>query len=133
MTETDHPWGPFDTPYEAIGGQDKIRSIVDRFYDIIDSDAPNVRSLLPRDDSTSRDKLYAYLVEWAGGPALYTPERGLPRMRLRHNPFPIGGAEVESWLTCFGQALDENGISGDIRNFLDERFTALAQHMQNQA
>jgi len=112
MTEASSPWGPFDTPYEAIGGQDKIRSIVDRFYDIIDADAPNVRSLLP---------------------ALYTPERGDPRMKMRHNPFAIGGAEVESWLICFGRALDDNGIEGDIRSFLDERFTALAHHMQNQA
>lgn len=133
MTEASNPWGPFDTPYEAIGGQDKIRSIVDRFYDIIEADAPNVRSLLPRDDSTSRDRLYAYLVEWSGGPALYTPERGDPRMKMRHNPFAIGGAEVESWLICFGRALDDNGIEGDIRSFLDERFTALAHHMQNQA
>lgn len=88
--------------------------------------------MLPRDDSGSRDKLYAYLVEWTGGPELYTPQRGHPRMKMRHEPFEIGAREVETWLRCFGQSLDANEISGEVREFLDERIGALAHHMQNQ-
>lgn len=126
------PWGPYETPFEALGGEDRIRSIVDRFYDIIDSDAPTLRSLLPRDDSVSRDKLSAYLVEWSGGPALYTPERGHPKLRMRHLPFVIGADEVEVWLACFGEALDDNDVDGPVREFLDERITTLAHQMQNQ-
>ena len=126
------PWGPYETPLEALGGEDRIRSIVDRFYDIIDSDAPTLRSLLPRDDSVSRDKLSAYLVEWSGGPALYTPERGHPKLRMRHLPFAIGADEVEVWLACFGEALDDNDVDGPVREFLDERITTLAHQMQNQ-
>ncbi|MDK1017873.1 MAG: group II truncated hemoglobin [Actinomycetota bacterium] len=126
------PWGPYETPFEALGGEDRIRSIVDRFYDIIDSDAPTLRSLLPRDDSVSRDKLSAYLVEWSGGPALYTPERGHPKLRMRHLPFAIGADEVEVWLACFGEALDDNDVDGPVREFLDERITTLAHQMQNQ-
>ena len=126
------PWGPFDTPFDAVGGEAKIRSIVDRFYDIVDVDAPVLREMLPRDDSVSRDKLFAYLVEWTGGPELYTPDRGHPRMRMRHDPFSIGADEVETWLRCFSQSLDDNGVVGPIREFLDTRVAALAHHMQNQ-
>ena len=133
MTNADHPWGPYPTPYDAIGGERKIRSIVDRFYDIVDADAPVLRAMLPRDDSGSRDKLYAYLVEWTGGPALFTPQRGHPRMRMRHDPFQIGADEVETWLLCFGRSLDDNEVEGPVRAFLNERITALAHHMQNQA
>ncbi len=99
----EHPWGVAPTPYEALGGEDVIRSIVDRFYDIIDTDAPVLRGMLPKDDSVSRDKLSAYLVEWTGGPALYTPIRGHPRMRMRHLPFAIGEAEVTTWLACMAR------------------------------
>jgi hemoglobin len=127
-----NPWGQYDTPFDAVGGEEKIRSIVDRFYDIVDTDAPVLRAMLPRDDSVSRDKLFAYLVEWTGGPALYTPERGHPRMRMRHDPFSIGAEEVEMWLRCFAHALDDNSVEGPIRDFLDDRIGALAHHMQNQ-
>ena len=131
MSTDAHPWGDAPTPYAALGGEATIRSIVDRFYDIIDADAPTLRAMLPRDDSVSRDKLYAYLVEWTGGPALYTPDRGHPRMRMRHLPFPIGEDEVTTWLACMERSLDDNDVDGDIRTFLDERITALAHHMRN--
>jgi hemoglobin len=133
MTDTENPWGPFDTPFDALGGEAKIRSIVDRFYDIVDADAPVLRAMLPKDDSVSRDKLSAYLVEWTGGPELYTAERGHPRMRMRHAPFSIGPDEVATWLRCFAHSLDENGVEGEVRDFLDDRITALAHRMQNQA
>lgn len=132
MTDTENQWGAFATPFDALGGEAKIRSIVDRFYDLVDADAPVLRAMLPRDDSVSREKLSAYLVEWTGGPELYTPERGHPRMRMRHAPFEIGPDEVETWLRCFAQSLDDNQVEGEIRDFLDTRITALAHHMQNQ-
>ncbi|MEN8040600.1 MAG: globin [Actinomycetota bacterium] len=125
------PWGEFATPFEALDGEARIRSIVDRFYDIIDADAPGLRAMLPTNDSVSRDKLHAYLVEWSGGPALYTPDRGHPKMRMRHLPFEIGATEVDEWLRCFNQSLDENDVTGPIREFLDARIGALAVHMQN--
>ena len=131
MTDIENEWGSFDTPFDALGGEEKVRSIVDRFYDIVDSDAPVLRAMLPKDDSVSRDKLFAYLVEWTGGPELYTPERGHPRMRMRHAPFEIGPDEIETWLRCFAQSLDDNNVQGPIREFLDTRVTALARHMQN--
>ena len=130
MTVND--WGPEPTPYEALGGQERIRVLVDRFYDIIDADAPTLRTMLPADDSVSRDKLYAYLVEWTGGPELYTPTRGHPRMRQRHMPFAIGEEEVATWLACMARALDDSDVTGQLRDFLDLRIANLANHMQNQ-
>ena len=132
MAESVNAWGPEPTPYDALGGEVRIRSIVDDFYDEIDREAPTLRAMLPKDDSVSRDKLHAYLVEWTGGPARYTPARGHPRMRMRHLPFAIGSDEVDQWLACMAAALDRNEVDGDVRLFLDDRITALAHHMQNQ-
>jgi hemoglobin len=72
-----------------------------------------------------------YLVEWTGGPELYSPERGHPMMRKRHLPFSIGHDEVETWLACMARSLDDNEVDGHVRAFLDEKLTALARHMQN--
>ncbi|MGI9641514.1 MAG: group II truncated hemoglobin [Acidimicrobiia bacterium] len=129
---TAHAWGDQDTPFDALGGESVIRSIVDDFYDLVDADAPTLRAMLPKDDTVSRDKLYAYLVEWTGGPALYSPDRGHPRMRARHLPFAIGSDEVDAWLRCMNQALDQNAIEGDVRVFLDDRIGSLAHHMRNE-
>jgi hemoglobin len=131
MAEAAHPWGTEATPFDALGGEERIRTIVDDFYDTIESDAPTLREMLPANDSVSRDKLYAYLVEWTGGPALYTPERGHPMLRARHLPFPIGEDEVDQWLECMAKALDNNEVDGDVRVFLDDRMTSLAGHMRN--
>ncbi|VAV90134.1 Hemoglobin-like protein HbO [hydrothermal vent metagenome] len=131
MTEAENPWGSDPTPFDALGGQERIRSIVDRFYDIVDADALNLRAMLPEDDAVSRQKLFEYLVEWTGGPDLYSSHRGHPRMRMRHMPFAIGEAEVDAWLACMERSLDDNEVSGPVRAFLDGKFTALAQHMRN--
>ncbi len=128
---TDQPWGSEETPFLALGGEAKIRAIVDRFYDIVDEDAPVLRAMLPADDSVSRQKLFEYLVEWTGGGNIYSSHRGHPRMRMRHLPFAIGEDEVTTWLECMSRSLDYNDVDGDIRAFLDDRFTALAQHMRN--
>jgi hemoglobin len=127
-----HPWGSEDTPFVALGGEDRIRAIVDRFYDIIDADAPMLRAMLPANDAVSRQKLYEYLVEWTGGRDLYSSHRGHPRMRMRHMPFAIGADEVRTWLACMSEALDDNDVQGPVREFLDDRLGALAIHMQNQ-
>lgn len=132
MVDMKHAWGDEPTPFLALGGEEPIRAIVERFYDNVANDAPVLRALLPANDSVSRQKLYEYLVEWTGGPDIYSSHRGHPRMRMRHMPFAIGHVEVASWLECMGAALDDIGVRGQIRDFLDDRFTALAYHMQNQ-
>jgi len=127
MSDATNPWGSAATPFDALGGEE-----VERFYDIIDEDAPVLRAMLPSDDSVSRQKLYEYLVEWTGGPDLYSSHRGHPRLRMRHLPFAIGEEEVDTWLVCMARALDEKEVEGDVRAFLDERITSLAHHMRNQ-
>jgi hemoglobin len=129
--ETQHAWGSAATPFEALGGETVIRGVVEDFYDLVNAEAPVLRAMLPKDDSTSRRKLGDYLIEWTGGPALYTPVRGHPRMRMRHMPFVITETDAVDWFRCMGMALDGRGISGPVRSFLDERLRALALHMVN--
>jgi len=132
MSEATNPWGSAATPFDALGGEETIRTVVERFYDIIDADAPVLRAMLPADDSVSREKLYEYLVEWTGGPDLYSSHRGHPRLRMRHIPFAIGEEEVDAWLACMARALDDSSVEGPAREFLDDRITGLAHHMRNQ-
>ena len=47
-----------------------------------------------------------FLVQYWGGPRDYSDQRGHPRLRMRHAPFPIGPAERDAWLRHMRDALD---------------------------
>ena len=125
---------PDRTPYEALGGEQAVRRLVGAFYDRMDEDPAlaGIRGLHPPDLSTSRQKLFEFLSGWLGGPQLYIERRGHPKMRLRHLPFAIGSSEAEEWLRCKGEAMNDCGVTGPLRDYLDVRFGQMALHMVNQ-
>ena len=121
------------TLYELIGGETGLRSLVDRFYDAMDSspEAAKVRAIHPDDLSQSRDKLFMFLSGWSGGPSLYMEKYGHPRLRQRHMPFPIGKAERDQWLWCMDKALAESPLDAQLIEYLKGRFAEIANSMQN--
>ena len=121
------------SPYEMIGGEAAVRRLVDRFYDLMDAEpeARGIRALHPEDLGSSREKLYLFLVGWLGGPPVYVERFGPPMLRARHLPFPIGVAERDAWLLCMDRALDEQEMPSELRDFLRDRFRAMADHMRN--
>ncbi len=128
---TANPWGDAATPYEALGGDSSVRELVEAFYDIIEESAPVLRAMLPKNTSTSRQKLYEYMSGWLGGPPLYTDKRGHPQLRMRHLPFSIGASEAEEWMRCMRTAMDRVGVDQVVRGFLDSKLSPLAAHMIN--
>ena len=122
-----------NTIYEQIGGEENIRRLVDRFYDLMDArpEAAGIRRLHPEDLSGSREKLYLFLVGWTGGPPLYVQKYGHPRLRARHLPFPIGEAERDQWLLCMNQALDEVVEKALLKQQISLAFGQLADFMRN--
>ncbi len=124
---------PTVSHYELLGGDEGVRSLVDRFYDVMDveSFAAGIRSLHPPDLGTSRDKLYEFLSGWTGGPQLYVEKHGHPRLRARHLPFPIGVAERDAWVACMDRALENHSMPEELRAYLKQRFRAVADHMRN--
>lgn len=125
---------PSRTPYELIGGDEAVRRLVNRFYDLMDSEpeAAVVRALHAKSLKSSREKLYLFLTGWLGGPQLYIERYGHPRLRMRHFPFAIGVRERDEWLWCMNRALDEQEMPGEVRDYLRARFISLADHMRNQ-
>jgi hemoglobin len=121
------------THHERIGGEEKIRALVDRFYDLMDTlpAAAGIRALHPADLGESRNKLYWFLVGWMGGPPLYVERFGHPRLRMRHIRFPIGEAERDQWLLCMKQAMIDTGIDEQLREELYGAFMKTADFMRN--
>lgn len=126
---------PQPTPYERLGGEDALRTLVRRFYRLMDElpEAYGVRKLHPQDLSGSEEKLVMFLSGWLGGPQLYIQRHGHPRLRARHLPFPIGGAERDQWLLCMRRALDEQVKDAPLRDGLFRALSDVADHMRNRA
>jgi len=128
----ERPWGPEPTPYEALGGAERVQQLAEAFYDRVEATAPTLRAMLPKDTSVSRRKLTEFLSGWLGGPQLYWEKYGHPRLRMRHFPFAIGDAEAEAWLRCMDEAMAEVGMSEGLAAFLAVRFRESALHLRNQ-
>lgn len=125
---------PQQTPYQLLGGAERVRELVDRFYDYMDSlpEAAGIRALHAKSLRGSREKLYLFLSGWLGGPDLYVEKYGHPRLRMRHLPFAIGRDERDQWMLCMRRALDDMDLEPGLRNYLEQNFWRTADHMRNQ-
>ena len=123
------------THYQRIGGEEKVRKLVDRFYDHMDElpEVWGIRKLHAESLDGSRQKLFDFLSGWMGGPQLYKQKHGEPFLRRRHLPFPIGDAERDQWMHCMKLALDEVVADGKLGDELYQAFAKVADHMRNQA
>ncbi|WP_312527661.1 group II truncated hemoglobin [Comamonas sp.] len=124
---------PFDTPFEWIGGEEKVRALVDRFYDLMDLE-PGYQELRQAHGSSlqdARDKLFWFLCGWLGGPDYYQQRFGHPRLRMRHMPFSIGILERDQWLACMDQAMGDVGVDEKLRSRLGQSFFQTADWMRN--
>ena len=121
--------------YERIGGEEKVRALVHRFYQLMDAtpEAHGIRKMHGADLKRSEDKLFMFLSGWMNGPQLFVEKFGHPKLRQRHMPFAIGKAERDQWLLCMGQALDEVVEEEALRNELKVAFIKVADFMRNQS
>lgn len=124
---------PFETPFAWIGGEDKVKALVERFYDLMDLE-PGYSALRAAHGSelvNARQRLFWFLCGWLGGPQHYTEKFGHPKLRLRHMPFAIGILERDQWLACMDQAMGETGVEDELRTRLRASFFQTADWMRN--
>jgi hemoglobin len=127
-----------DLPFHQLGGEERVRLLASRFYDHMDADEPALARLHQVDaegkvSQGSRDRFATFLVEWLGGPDVYSPVHGHPRLRMRHARFPVDTAMRDAWLRCMARALDDLAVTGNVRTFLDARFAEVADFLRNVA
>jgi hemoglobin len=121
--------------FDRIGGLVVVDRLVEAFYARMDglAEARAIRAMHPADLAPIKAVLKRYLAEWSGGPKLYSPEKGHPRLRQRHIGFPIGAAERDAWMAWMDAALEETVEDAAARAEMREAFARLADWMRNQA
>ena len=125
------------TFFELLGGEkqgvEKVRQLVETFYDIMDSDpkAQPIRAMHPADLTGSREKLFMFLTGWTGGPQLYIERYGHPFLRKRHLPFAIDESARDQWMYCMIKAMQQLGFDDTLMTKLAEQLYGVADFMRN--
>lgn len=125
----------FSTPFERLGGEARVRELVDRFYDLMDLEPgyAELRAVHGSELDDARQKLFWFLCGWLGGPQHYVERFGHPRLKQRHMPFKVGLMARDQWLTCMDQAMVEAAVPEELRGQLNKAFFQTADWMRNQS
>ena len=117
--------------YELAGGEPVFRLLVQRFYARVASD-PVLRAVYPEEDlAAATERLTLFLVQYWGGPATYSEQRGHPRLRMRHQPFAIGQAERDAWLGHMTASVESLDLAPAVRKALLDYFETASTAMIN--
>jgi len=128
------PQTPDDAPsiYALAGGEAAFFRLVKRFYQGVAND-PVLRPLYPDDMSEAERNTALFLIQFCGGPATYSAQKGHPRLRMRHYPFAIGQKERDAWVLHMNGAVDTEIENADVRAYLKNYFEKTATFLMNRA
>jgi hemoglobin len=120
--------------FAAIGGEPVIRELVDKFYFYMVNleEAKTIRAMHEADLTHTKAVLIKFLTEWLGGPKTYSAERGHPRLRQKHMPFPIDEAARDAWMLCMRKAMEDVVSDEKLRQQLEQAFFKTADFLRNQ-
>jgi len=120
-----------ETPYDRIGGDAVIRRVVDRFYDLMDTDPgyAALRGLHAPDLSPMHASLSGFLVGWLGGPRdWFARNPGVCVMSV-HARIAVTQDTARQWVQAMSQALEEAGVERDLRVQIATAFSNMAAGM----
>ena len=119
-----------DDVYAAIG-EAGFERLVAAFYRQVPDDDVLGPMYPPLDLAGAEQRLRDFLVGRCGGPPRYVQQRGHPRLRMRHAPFPVDTRARDRWLQLMDRALDEAALPADAEAALREFLEAVATMMIN--
>lgn len=129
---TDVPlYGFSDNSFQAAGGVEGIRQLVDDFYHEMDTlpEAAIIRAMHRQDLTESRDKLTLFLSGWMGGPKLYHEKYGGINIPRSHAHLPIGEAERDAWLLCMKRAIAKQNYRPEFSTYLLAQLSVPAERI----
>jgi hemoglobin len=120
-----------DTKLYSMIGEDGFRRLVAAFYRRVPTD-DILGPLYPKEDlAGAEERLRLFLIQRFGGPMTYSEQRGHPRLRMRHAPFPIDVRGRNRWLELMEQAFAEVQLPEEAVGYLRKFFSDTATFMMN--
>ena len=121
-----------DTDIYAAIGEEGFARLIAAFYKQVPADDILGPMYPPDDLAGAETRLRDFLVGRFGGPMRYVEQRGHPRLRMRHAPFPVTPLARDRWMTMMNRALDEAALPAEATAVLREFFAQVATMMINQ-
>src|ERR1700712_5824921 len=117
-----------ETEVFSAVGEDGFARLVAAFYEQVPGD-DILGPMYPKHDMVGAEKrLRDFLIYRFGGPQRYIEERGHPRLRMRHAPFPVSQAARDRWMQLMDKALASvpmpKGAQQLLRAYFDSTATA---------
>ncbi|MCY1393396.1 Group 2 truncated hemoglobin YjbI [compost metagenome] len=124
-------YGVGDASYQAAGGIEGLRKLVDDFYRLMDElpEAAKLRRMHPESLEPARDKLTCFLSGWLGGPKLYSEKYGAISIPSFHAQWPIDEQGSAAWLHCMEQAIALQPYAADFSAYLLAQLRVPAQRV----
>ncbi|MFO7777356.1 MAG: globin [Nitriliruptoraceae bacterium] len=94
--------------HDVVGGQPAFDALVESFYDRVEADEL-LRPMYPDDLGPGKRHLALFLAQYWGGGDVYGRERGHPRLRRRHAPFPVTPEAALRWAEHMTAAVRAQG------------------------
>lgn len=103
------------TLYQWSGGREVFTRWLNRFYDLVELDAPDIAALF---GGTVSDQHRIHVADWwvevMGGPAVYTEQHGgYEHMLARHHNLAITPEQRLVFVTLLSRAADDVGLPSD--------------------
>jgi len=119
------------TPFDLVGGKSGVRSIVDRFYDLMDVDPAyqELRALHAADLSPMRDSLTDFLMAWLGGPRDWFVQRPGACIMSAHGKMAIDKDVAGQWIAAMDRAISEAPVPPTLGARMSEALGGMARAM----
>ncbi len=118
--------------YKALG-EEGFRRLIAEFYTQVRYD-DILGPLYPQNEfDAAEERLRDFLIGRFGGPQRYIENRGHPRLRMRHAPFPVTQAARDRWMKLMDHALSKVEMPGEVESILRSYFESTATAMINRS
>ena len=117
----------------AAVGEDGFARLVHAFYAQVPAD-PVLGPMYPAEDLAGAEaRLRDFLIGRFGGPPRYIEQRGHPRLRIRHQPFPIDPTARDRWVSLMARALEDAQLPEEATAVLWDFFQQTATFLVNRS
>jgi hemoglobin len=120
-----------DQDIYGLIGEDGFHRLIAAFYRQIPADDILGPMYPAQDLEGAEQRLRDFLVFRFGGPPRYIEQRGHPRLRMRHAPFPVTPEARDRWMQIMNVALSEADLPAEADEVLRAFFDSTATFMIN--
>lgn len=126
------PYGFQDNSFQAAGGYEGVKTLVDHFYDFMAelNESRTIHEMHTDSQELRRDKLARFLCVWMGGPRLYMETYGPINIPQVHRHLRITEVERDAWLLCMQKAVDLMPYEADFKIYLMQQLAVPAERIR---